>query len=136
MSPPPPAGRACAWRVLVESVRHETSVQPHCAMFIRILFLLLLALNIGAACWLYFAPQTNAAEIPAVDPGVPRLALLSEQDRGAAVNSAELAAAPERRADLRNDRCVPIGPFATPADMRAALNALTPLVPRIQYREA
>lgn len=105
-------------------------------MFIRILFLLLLALNLGAACWLYFAPQTTHAEIAPTDPGVPRLVLLSEQDRGAAINSAEMAAAPETRAELRNDSCLSIGPFATQADMRTALNALTPVVPRIQYREA
>ncbi|HEX6833150.1 MAG TPA: SPOR domain-containing protein, partial [Rudaea sp.] len=105
-------------------------------MFIRILFILLLALNLGAACWLYFAPQNTRAEIAPTDPGVPRLTLLNEQDHGAAVNSAELAAAPETRAELRNDTCYSIGPFATQADMRGALNSLTPLVPRIQFREA
>jgi cell division septation protein DedD len=105
-------------------------------MFVRIVFLLLLALNLGAAAWLYFAPQNSRAEIVATDPNVPKLELLSEQDRGAAVNSAEMAAAPETRAELRNDSCLSIGPFATQADMRTALNSLTPVVPRIQFREA
>ena len=105
-------------------------------MFARIVFLLLLALNIGVGCWLYFAPQSNASQLPATDAGVPKLALLSEQEHGGEANAAELASAPESTADLGNDTCTSIGPFATQADMRGALNALTPLVSRIQYREA
>jgi hypothetical protein len=105
-------------------------------MFARIVFLLLLALNIGVGCWLYFAPQSSASQLPATDPGVPKLVLLSEQEHGGEANAAELASAPESTADLGNDTCTSIGPFATQADMRGALNALTPLVSRIQYREA
>jgi cell division septation protein DedD len=105
-------------------------------MFIRMLFLLLLALNIGVGCWLYFAPQASVAQLPATDPGVPKLELLSEREHPGEANAAELAAAPESSSDLRNDTCASIGPFATQADMRAALNALTPHVSRIQYREA
>jgi cell division septation protein DedD len=105
-------------------------------MLARIVFLLLLALNIGVGCWLYFAPQSSASQLPATDPGVPKLALLSEQEHAGEANAAELATAPESPADLRNDTCASIGPFGTQADMRGALNALTPLVSRIQYREA
>ena len=105
-------------------------------MFARIVFLLLLALNIGVACWLYFAPQSSASQLPATDRGVPKLVLLSEQEHVGEASAAELATAPESPADLRNDTCTSIGPFGTQADMRGALNALTPLVSRIQYREA
>ena len=105
-------------------------------MFARMLFLLLLALNIGVGCWLYFAPETNASQLPATDPGVPKLVLLSEQEHVGDANAAEMATAPESYADLRSDHCASIGPFATQADMRSALNALTPVVSRIQYREA
>jgi cell division septation protein DedD len=105
-------------------------------MFLRMLFLLLLALNIGVASWLYLAPEAAVSSAPATDPGVPKLELLSERERPGEANAAELAAAPESTADLRNDSCASIGPFATQADMRAALNALTPHVSRIQYREA
>jgi cell division septation protein DedD len=106
-------------------------------MFARMLFLLLLALNIGVGCWLYFAPQGAASQqLPATDPGVPKLVLLSEQEHPTEANAAELASAPESSADLRNDTCMSVGPFATQADMRAALNALTPMVTRVQYREA
>jgi len=106
-------------------------------MLARALFLLLLAMNIGGGAWLYFAPQTHAAAtFASSDPGVTRLVLLSERERPGEANAAELASAPESAADLRNDTCVSIGPFPTQADMRAALNALTPAVARIQYREA
>ncbi|GAA0712789.1 SPOR domain-containing protein [Dokdonella soli] len=102
-------------------------------MFVRALFLLLLALNLGGACWLLFAhhPQSGRA---ATDPGVPKLALLSERDGGDAAD-AELATAPESKADLANDQCRTLGPFPTQADTRAAMNALTPLTKRIRTRE-
>ncbi|HET7798643.1 MAG TPA: hypothetical protein VFK72_12190, partial [Nevskia sp.] len=64
-------------------------------MFARIVFLLLLALNIGVACWLYFAPQSSASQLPATDHGVPKLVLLSEQEHAGEANAAELATAPE-----------------------------------------
>ena len=105
-------------------------------MLVRVLFLLLLAMNIGGGCWLYFAPQRHAAASPVTDAGVPKLVLLSERERPGEANAAELASAPESAADLRNDTCLSIGPFPTQADMRAAFNALTPVVARIQYREA
>ena len=104
-------------------------------MLSRILFLLLLAMNIGVALWLYFAPQPRAHAFVPADPGVPKLVLLSERERANEGNAAELASAPEP-AEPRSGSCASIGPFPTQADMRGALNALTPLVARIQYREA
>jgi hypothetical protein len=104
-------------------------------MFVRVLFLLLLALNIGAACWLYFTPRETAAELPAADTGVPKLVLLSENEHDPRASNAEMASPPETRADLKQDVCASVGPFTTQADMRAAMNTLTPLVARIQFRE-
>jgi cell division septation protein DedD len=104
-------------------------------MFVRALFLLLLAANLGAASWLAFAPRTQASPTPANDAGVSKLMLLSERDHGDDA-SAELAAAPETRADQRNDECHSIGTFPTQADVRTAIAALTPLTRRIQFREA
>lgn len=103
-------------------------------MFVRALFMLLLALNLGGACWLLFAVRPQAEAVPATDAGVTKLVLLSERDGGAAV-TAELASAPESKADLANDRCRSIGPFPTQADTRAALNVLTPLTKRSRIRE-
>ncbi|MBA8885097.1 SPOR domain-containing protein [Dokdonella fugitiva] len=101
-------------------------------MFVRALFMLLLALNIGGACWLAFANRPPADVAPATDPGVPRLELLAERDGD---DHAELASAPESPADLANDQCRRFGPFPTQADARAAMTALTPLTKRIRVRE-
>lgn len=97
-------------------------------MFYRLLFLLLVAFNIGVAAWLAFGRAPAAALPPATDPGVPELKLLSER-------AGALPVAPESRAARSSDRCESIGPFPTQADMRTAMQALTPHVPRIQYRE-
>lgn len=103
-------------------------------MFVRVLFLLLLALNIGGACWLVFAKKpVDAAS--ATDPGVPKLQLLSERDGGGPLQSAELAGPAETAAERANDHCRTIGPFPTQADLRAAMNALTPMTKRIQFHE-
>lgn len=102
-------------------------------MFLRALFVLLLALNIGAGCWLLFAAPRESAALAAADPGVPSLQLLSERD--AAVAHPELDSVPESDADLANDVCRTLGPFQTQADARAAANALRPLVKRSRTRE-
>jgi hypothetical protein len=102
-------------------------------MFVRVLFLLLLALNIGTACWLYFAPRAHVNEMAAVDPGVAKLVLLSEADRNTVADAAVIPA--QRTTDPKQETCLSIGAFATQADMRAAVKALTPLVARVQFRE-
>ncbi|WP_257389078.1 SPOR domain-containing protein [Tahibacter caeni] len=103
-------------------------------MFLRVLFLLLLAMNVGVGSWLYFAPKTAEHEVPATDYGITRLELLAERERPGDAASAELAEAPA--ASDAPEQCRSIGPFATQADVRAALNKLTPSVRRIQFREA
>ncbi|MBL0163395.1 MAG: SPOR domain-containing protein [Xanthomonadales bacterium] len=103
-------------------------------MFPRVLFLLLLALNIGGACWIAFAPKA-AVPVPAItDPGVPALVLLSERDAPASSVPAANQLDPGTVASSTSDVCQSIGPFQTQSDMRASLNSLTPLVKRIQYR--
>jgi hypothetical protein len=101
-------------------------------MFPRVLFLLLLALTIGGACWIAFAPQQEAPAKFVADPGVPELVLLSERDsRSAPV--ATRGTAPDSASS--SDICLSIGPFQTQSDMRATLNSLSPVVKRIQYRD-
>lgn len=102
-------------------------------MFVRVLFLLLLALNIGTACWLYLAPRAHVAEAPTADAGVTKLILLSETDRSAAAEPPTVPA--PRAVDPKKETCLSIGAFATQADMRSAVKALTPLVARVQFRE-
>ena len=105
-------------------------------MFARILFLILLAANIGVAAWLFVAPQPAPPRPPSVEPGVAPLVLLAEREDATLAAAAELAAAPESAEDSASDRCLSIGPFPTQSDMRRALNVLTPSVKRIQFREA
>ena len=100
-------------------------------MFYRLLFVLLLASNLGVAAWLLFGQAPAARLPPATDPGVPELKLLSERPGTPPVAAAQDA----RSAPAVSDRCDSIGPFPTQADMRAAMQTLTPHVPRIQYRE-
>ncbi|MBS0431677.1 MAG: SPOR domain-containing protein [Proteobacteria bacterium] len=104
-------------------------------MFYRLLFVLLVALNIGVAAWLLFGHAPAPSWPPATDPGVPELKLLSERagDQPAAAKpQGPLPPANEAAAD---DHCQSLGPFPTQVDMRAAMQALTPHVPRIQFRE-
>jgi hypothetical protein len=102
-------------------------------MFVRLLMLLLLAANIGVATWLVLAQRQPAPRLPLTDPGVPPLVLLAERDRASRANEPE---APAPRPVRRDTRCTSLGPFGTQSDMRAAMNALTPAVERIQFRES
>ncbi|HET6632508.1 MAG TPA: SPOR domain-containing protein [Rhodanobacteraceae bacterium] len=100
-------------------------------MFVRLLFLLLLALNLGVGGWLLFG---HTPPPPATDPGVPALRLLSEVT---STSSGASPSGPHAQATVpqAGERCFSLGPFATEADMRAALGALSPRVARIQYRK-
>ncbi|HVF35579.1 MAG TPA: SPOR domain-containing protein [Candidatus Saccharimonadia bacterium] len=103
-------------------------------MISRLLFVLLLAANIGLGAWLYVTPREQAPSLPATDPGVAALVLLSERD-GSLGSAAELASAPVDAAIAARDRCLRIGPFPSQADLRRAMTALTPQVERLQFRE-
>lgn len=104
-------------------------------MFLRVLFLLLLALNIGGALWIAFSPPPLAAVVVVADPGVPVLTLLSENETDPIATSAELVEAPQPSTAIASDNCFSLGPFATQSDLRAALNRLTPSVKRTRTRD-
>jgi hypothetical protein len=90
-------------------------------------------LNLGVAIWWASHDEPVLATPPATDRDVPSLVLLGEVERHALTDAEELAAAPEL---LRPDAvCLSVGPFATPADLRRAMDALLPKVERIQFRE-
>ncbi len=103
-------------------------------MITRILFVLLLAANIGMGAWLYVSSRAAAPTLPPADPGVAPLVLLAERD--GAASTAELASAPLDPAAAARDRCTRIGPFPSQADLRRAMNVLTPQVERLQFRES
>lgn len=99
-------------------------------MFVRLLFLLLLALNLGAGAWLLFGRAPARALPPVSDPGVTELRSLSERPAKAAAPDTSAPAAP-----AVTETCRTLGAFTTAVDMRAAMQALSPHVARIQYRE-
>lgn len=104
---------------------------------LRVLVLLLLAMNIGAAVWWALRPpHVGPGPLPASDPEVPALTLLSELDDAAGVALAERAAPHEPLDSGAPRECMEIGPFLTQADLRRAVGALTPGAQRIQFRES
>lgn len=98
-------------------------------MIVRILFLLLLFLNLGAGVWLLYGPAPSSAQPPATDSGVTELRLLSEAPTAKVAQVSTAAPKPA-------ETCVSLGPFTTAVDMRAAMQTLSPHVARIQYRQA
>ena len=97
-------------------------------MFLRLLFVLLIALNIAVGAWLVLG-QDDSHGRSVTDPGVPMLRLLSEQapPAPAANRPAVPAAIPASAASTEQvleTRCLAIGPFDTPQDLRNARAAL------------
>lgn len=108
-------------------------------MLARSIFLLLVALNIAAALWLWLAPSPVRSAQPAADPGVSALTLLGESLAKLESDAAELAAAPEPApapTPVAGGSCVEIGPFQTQSDLRQAETALAAIGRPLAAREA
>ena len=104
-------------------------------MLPRALVLLLVVMNLGAFAWWMLHADARQAPAPTTKAGVAPLVLLSEAEQARqGGSSAELDAAPDP--DSATPRCLSIGPLATPAELRRAMDTLTPLAGRIQYRQA
>ncbi len=104
-------------------------------MLARAVVLLLVVMNLGAVAWWTLHADAHPAPVPGTQTNVPSLVLLSESEIAHQPgSSAELDAAPDPTS--ATPRCQTIGPFATPADLRKAMNTLAPLVGRIQSRQA
>jgi hypothetical protein len=102
-------------------------------MILRGLAVMLICLNLGVAAWWALHEPPRPMPPPARDDGVGSLVLLGEAEAPPPPDAVELAAVPVPLPDA--PLCLSIGPFATPAQLRAAMNALTPRVARIQFRE-
>lgn len=129
-------------------------------MFLRLLFVLLVTLNIVVGAWLFLGQPYQRA-VPATNPGVPELHLLSEVPAPASTTSQHADVAPDasaaptpvaatatatatapepapnpaRPAPPAPLRCLALGPFATPHDLQQARNALTPYTKRTRSRQ-
>ena len=103
-------------------------------MFLRLLFVLLAALNIVVGAWLLLGQPYAHLGSP-TDPGVAELHLLSELP-GSGATVPEPAAAGGVAADATHSySCMALGPFDTPQDLRNARQALLPRVTRTRSRQ-
>lgn len=104
----------------------------------RILFVLLLALNLGALAWLLTRPAVADRAVGATDPGVPALVLLKERDRDAMQASAVAAQAQQDQSSGATPGvpayCESLGPFADRETAQVALTSVQPLTQRTQVR--
>lgn len=115
-------------------------------MFLRLLFVLLIALNIAVGAWLLLG-QDDTHGRSATDPSVPELHLLSERpppatSAAAAVSSPAPASPTPPSASLSvaspaaiSYTCMTLGPFATPQDLRDARSAVNAQVSRTRARQ-
>ena len=97
-------------------------------MFLRLLFVLLIALNIAVGAWLLLG-QDDAHGRSVTDPGVPMLHLLSEQPPTPASVATATPVIPPAASETSAPAapqllCLALGPFNTPQDLRNARNAL------------
>lgn len=107
-------------------------------MLARILVLVLLVMNLGVGVWWWLRQPPQPVAPEPLDPGVPGLQLLSERAMAedAPPAEAEAVGPPQPLADPGQRICLELGPWVTQVDLRRALDALTPVVNRIQFREA
>lgn len=123
-------------------------------MLLRLLFVLLIALNIAVGAWLLLGQNDTHARL-AADPGIPKLHLLSElpPPPASVAQNASLAAAPssapapaqasstanplapQPSTNTLSYACMAIGPFATQEDLSVARNALESQVQRMRARQ-
>lgn len=105
-------------------------------MFLRLFFVLLMALNIAVGAWLVLGQPYARGGLPN-DPGVTELRLLSELPESASpglTQSASIQPAPSSSRDGKNT-CLALGPFATPQALRNAREALRSQVIRMRSRQ-
>ncbi len=104
-------------------------------MLARIVFLLLLAMNLATVAWWYWRAQQPAP--PPTPLSAPALVLLSERDNAAMSEAARsVDAAQAVAAGGTPAVCSALGPFKDQAELKRGLEVLTPQVTRIQYQES
>jgi len=102
-------------------------------VILRGLVVLLACLNLGVGAWWLAQRAPVPAPPPPTDAGVGSLVLLGESEAPPSADDMDAGAAPVPMPATPG--CLTLGPFGTPAELRAAMAALTPAVARIQFRE-
>jgi SPOR domain len=100
---------------------------------LRSIFVFLICLHLGTAAWWAWHRDAKPLALAPNEKGVARLNLLSEVEQGDLRGAQELNEAPQDIQDT--PLCLSIGAFDTPSDLRKAMNVLTPMAGRIQFRE-
>jgi hypothetical protein len=103
-------------------------------MFLRLLFVLLSALNIAVGAWLLLGQPYARGGNP-TDPGVAELRLLSEMPESDVATPATDTAPTVTAQAEPSYSCVALGPFATPQDLRNARQALSAQATRMRSRQ-
>ncbi len=104
-------------------------------MFLRLLFILLSALNIAVGAWLLLGQPYAHGGNP-TDPGVPELRLLSEMPAsGATAPAYAMTGGHPASAAAHSYSCMSLGPFDNQQDLRDARQALAPRVARMRSRQ-
>jgi hypothetical protein len=104
-------------------------------MFLRLLFVLLSALNIAVGAWLLLGQPYAHGRSPS-DPGVPELRLLSELPEATAESAQDITAGKDNPSQpASGSACLALGPFATPQDLRNARQILAPHATRMRFRQ-
>ncbi len=103
-------------------------------MILRLLFVLLSALNIAVAAWVWLGQPYAVGASPASDSGVTTLRLLSELPP---TEAAPVRGTPETDDSAASGklRCLALGPFATPQDLRNARQVLAAQTTRMRARQ-
>lgn len=101
----------------------------------RVLFLILLALNVAVGTWWLTRPAPSPAIFSMADPGISPLQLLSERgdaDMAAAAQAAVTPAAARTASEL----CFSTGPIGSESELRGNVEQLNRYVARLQVRES
>jgi len=103
-------------------------------MFLRLLFILLAALNIAVGAWLVLGQPYPHVGSP-TDPGVPELRLLSQIPASAASSAGSDVRGGVAADATHSYSCITLGPFDTPQDLRNARQALASRTVRSRPRQ-
>jgi hypothetical protein len=101
-------------------------------MILRLLFVLLSALNIAVAAWVWLGQPYAATARPRTDAGVPELKLLADLPAAAPVAP---PAGMRAGTVTEHQRCMALGPFATPQDLRRTRQVLAASLLRTRFRQ-
>lgn len=99
----------------------------------RVLFLLLLTLNVATAAWWLLRPSVPSTPFTPTDPGVPALVLLSERD-AVAMSQAAASAQAAAAANPGSGVCYSTGPLVDERELATTTDRLNALTARLQVR--